>query len=78
MVTHRHANIFVNADQATAADVCALIEHVRDTVERETGYRLETEIDFIGEFAPPSKEEPTIVPKDPELASAEERARQRA
>ena len=78
MVTHRHANIFVNADQATAADVCALIEHVRDAVERETGYRLETEIDFIGEFAPPSKEEPTIVPKDPELVSAEERARQRA
>jgi UDP-N-acetylmuramate dehydrogenase len=78
MITHRHANIFVNADDATAADVCALIEHARDTVERETGYRLETEIDFVGEFAPPTDAEPTIAPKDPDLVSAEERARQRA
>jgi UDP-N-acetylmuramate dehydrogenase len=75
MITHRHANIFVNADEATAADVCALIEHARDTVERETGYRLETEIDFVGAFAPPTDAEPTVAPKDPELVSAEERAR---
>jgi UDP-N-acetylmuramate dehydrogenase len=78
MVTHRHANIFVNADEATAADLCALIEHVRDAVERDTGYRLETEIDFVGEFAPPTDTEPTFESKDPELVSAEERARQRA
>lgn len=78
MVTHRHANIFVNVDDATAADLCALIEHVRDAVERETGYRLETEIDFVGEFAPPTEAAPTVAPKDPELVSAEERARQRA
>jgi UDP-N-acetylmuramate dehydrogenase len=78
MITHRHANIFVNADDATAADVCALIEYARDTVERETGYRLETEIDFVGEFAPPTDAEPTVMPKDPDLISAEERARQRA
>ncbi len=77
MVTHRHANIFVNADEATPADVCALIEYVRDTVERETGYRLETEIDFVGEFAPPTEAEPRIEPKDPDLVSAEERARRR-
>jgi UDP-N-acetylmuramate dehydrogenase len=68
----------VNADDATAADVCTLIEYARDTVERETGYRLETEIDFVGEFAPPTDAEPTVVPKDPDLVSAEERARQRA
>jgi UDP-N-acetylmuramate dehydrogenase len=78
MVTHRHANIFVNAGEATAADVCALIELVRDTVERETGYRLETEIDFVGEFAPPSDATPTVEPKDPDLVSAEERARARS
>jgi len=78
MVTHRHANIFVNAGEATAADLCALIEYVRDAVERETGYRLETEIDFVGEFAPPTDTEPTVEAKDPELVSAEERARQRA
>ena len=78
MVTHRHANIFVNVDDATAADLCALIEHVRDTVERETGYRLETEIDFVGEFAPPTEAELGYVEKDPELVTAAERARQRA
>jgi len=75
MITHRHANIFVNVDEARAADVCALIKLARDTVERETGYRLETEIDFIGEFAPPTDEAPTRVPKDPDLVTAAERAK---
>jgi len=74
MVTHRHANIFVNAGGATAADVCALIEYVQTEVERATGYRLETEIDFVGEFAPPTEAEPTFVSKDPDLVTAAERA----
>ena len=78
MITHRHANIFVNVDDAMAADVCALIEYARDVVEKETGYRLETEIDFVGDFAPPTDEEPTVAPRDPDVTSAEERARQRA
>jgi UDP-N-acetylmuramate dehydrogenase len=76
LVTHRHANIFINTGDATAADVCALIEHVRDAVERETGYRLETEIDFIGEFDPPSDAAPTTVEKDPDLVTAAELAKQ--
>ena len=50
MVTSRHANILINRGGATAADVRALIAHVQETVERETGYRLEPEISFIGEF----------------------------
>jgi len=75
MVTHRHANIFINADGATAADVCALIQYVQREVENETGYRLETEIDFVGEFAPPTDAEPTFVPKDPDLVTAADRAR---
>lgn len=75
MVTHRHANIFVNADEATAADVCALIEYVQETVEQKTGYRLETEIDFVGEFAPPTDTEPGFIPKDPDLVTAADRAR---
>lgn len=74
-VTHRHANIMINRGDATAADVIALIQHVKQVVQRETGYELETEIDFVGEFAPPSTEAPVIVPKDPELVSAAERAR---
>jgi UDP-N-acetylmuramate dehydrogenase len=74
-VTHRHANIFINAGGATAADVCALIRHVQDVVERETGYRLETEIDFVGEFDPPSTDDPITVPKDPDLVTAADHAR---
>ncbi|WP_233992540.1 UDP-N-acetylmuramate dehydrogenase [Salinibacter altiplanensis] len=75
MITHRHANIFVNVEDARAADVCALIELARDTVARETGHRLETEIDFVGEFAPPTDAEPTFVPKDPDLVTAADRAK---
>lgn len=49
-VSPRHANIFVNAGGATASDVRALIAHVQEVVERETGYRLRPEISFVGEF----------------------------
>lgn len=50
LVTPRHANIFINAGGATAADVHALIAHVQDVVRTRTGYRLEPEIAFIGEL----------------------------
>jgi UDP-N-acetylmuramate dehydrogenase len=51
MVTHRHANIFVNRGHATADDVRRLIDHVRAVVARETGHELQVEISFVGEFA---------------------------
>src|SRR5690349_8712946 len=50
LVTPRHANILINAGGATAADVRALIAHIREVVEQRTGYRLEPEIGFVGEF----------------------------
>lgn len=50
MISPKHANFVVNAGGATAADVRRLIEYARNTVEKETGYRLETEIGFVGEF----------------------------
>jgi UDP-N-acetylmuramate dehydrogenase len=50
MITPRHANIFINAGGATAADVRALIAHCQEVVEERTGYRLEPEISFVGEF----------------------------
>jgi UDP-N-acetylmuramate dehydrogenase len=50
LITPRHANIMVNAGGATAADVRALIAHVQEVVLRQTGYRLEPEISFVGEF----------------------------
>lgn len=49
-VSERHANFVVNAGGATAADVRSLISEVQATVERKTGYRLEPEISFIGDF----------------------------
>lgn len=73
-VTHRHANIMVNRGGATAADVRAMIDHVRAVVARETGYELEPEIAFVGAFHPPSDTPPVVVPKDAGLVSAEERA----
>jgi len=49
-ITHRHANIMINRGGGTSADVLAMIERVVSTVESETGFRLEPEIAFIGEF----------------------------
>lgn len=55
MVTERHANILINAGAgegrpATARDVRHLIGYVQETVEREQGYRLSTEIGMVGDF----------------------------
>lgn len=77
-VTHRHANILINRNHATAADVRALIAHVQETVARETGYHLEPEISFIGEFAPMTTTLPYTVPKPPGIVTAAERAKQGA
>ena len=49
-VTQRHANILINTGNATAADVRKMIGHIQRTVEENQGYRLSTEIGFIGEF----------------------------
>ncbi|HEX2188688.1 MAG TPA: UDP-N-acetylmuramate dehydrogenase [Longimicrobiaceae bacterium] len=47
---HKHANIIVNLGGATAADVRALIDLAQETVRRELGYELRTEIGMVGEF----------------------------
>lgn len=49
-VTHRHANILINRDRATARDVRRLIAYIQQVVEEGTGYKLEPEIRFVGEF----------------------------
>ena len=49
-IFHKHANIIVNFGGATASDVRVLIDLARETVLRETGYDLEPEIRFVGEF----------------------------
>ncbi|NNE34644.1 MAG: UDP-N-acetylmuramate dehydrogenase [Rhodothermales bacterium] len=49
-VTHRHANILINRDHATAADVRKLIAYIQAVVLDKSGYRLEPEISFVGDF----------------------------
>jgi UDP-N-acetylmuramate dehydrogenase len=44
MVSDRHANFFINAGQATCADMLALIDDVRGQVHKAFGYDLENEV----------------------------------
>ena len=51
-VSTLHANFIVNAERkATAADIEALIAHVRDAVRVATSVALEAEVRVLGEFA---------------------------
>jgi UDP-N-acetylmuramate dehydrogenase len=43
-VSDRHANFFVNAGQASARDMLALIADVRGRVEKAFGVKLENEV----------------------------------
>jgi len=45
-----HANFFVNTGQAKAADVKALMDLARSTVQDKFGVMLEPEIELIGEW----------------------------
>ena len=49
-ITMRHANVMINRGSGRAADVMALIERVKTVVKEKTGYLLEPEIAFVGEF----------------------------
>jgi UDP-N-acetylmuramate dehydrogenase len=49
VVSDKHANFILNTGDATAADIEALIERVRSTVERASGVRLEPEVRVVGE-----------------------------
>ena len=48
-VSEKHAGFIVNAGDATAADILALIGVVQDEVEARFGVRLETEVRVLGE-----------------------------
>lgn len=49
-VSPKHANFIVNTDGATAADVRAIIDHVRAEVKAQFGFELETEVKFLGRW----------------------------
>jgi len=48
-VSDKHANFIVNTGGASAADIEALIEQVREEVRRVHGVTLQTEVHMIGE-----------------------------
>lgn len=48
-ISDKHTNFIVNLGGATARDVLALIRLAKETVQRETGIRLEEEMRVIGE-----------------------------
>ncbi|CAH2713352.1 UDP-N-acetylenolpyruvoylglucosamine reductase [Neobacillus rhizosphaerae] len=47
-VSEMHGNFIVNAGNATAGDVLALIEHVKDTIYSLYEIKMETEVEIIG------------------------------
>jgi UDP-N-acetylmuramate dehydrogenase len=52
-VSEKHAGFIINREGACAADVLALIQHVREQVQARFGVWLETEVRIIGEDALP-------------------------
>ena len=47
-VSEKHANFIINHGHATSSDLEQLIGHVRDTVERQYGVHLNTEVRIMG------------------------------
>jgi UDP-N-acetylmuramate dehydrogenase len=49
-VSEKHANYLINVGNAKASEVRSLINLIKERVINKSGYSLETEISFIGEF----------------------------
>ncbi len=49
MVSDKHAGFVINYDNATAADVKALMQKIKDVVLEKDGVQLEPEVIFVGE-----------------------------
>ena len=45
-----HSNFIVNLNNASANDICKLLDVVKDKVKKEKGIVLETEIVCLGKF----------------------------
>lgn len=50
MISEHHANIIVNADGATAADILSVMEHAERTALTARGIRLEREVLLVGDW----------------------------
>jgi UDP-N-acetylmuramate dehydrogenase len=53
MVSEKHANFIINADNAKADDVRGVIRRVQKAVYENSGILLEPEVIFVGEFGEP-------------------------
>ncbi len=51
VVSDKHANFIINTGDATAADIEALIAHVRSVVEARHGVLLDLEVHIVGEVS---------------------------
>ena len=49
-VSPHHANFVFNLDDATAADIRAVIDCIQHTVHQKTGWTLEHEVQFLGDW----------------------------
>ena len=49
-VSEKHCGFVINKENATAADIYALMQYVIETVEANSGIRLEPEVKLLGEF----------------------------
>ncbi len=47
MVSDKHAGFLINYDHATSDDMLSLIDHIKKTVKKQTGFELECEIEII-------------------------------
>ncbi|TFG84515.1 MAG: UDP-N-acetylmuramate dehydrogenase, partial [Spirochaetales bacterium] len=59
MVSPKHANIFVNAGGATAADMLALIGEAQEAARKAFGFELELEAVLLGDFKAGTRGEPS-------------------
>ncbi len=50
-VSEKHCGFVINKENATAADIYALMQHVIKTVEETSGIRLEPEVKLLGDFS---------------------------
>lgn len=50
-VSPKHANFIVNTGEAKARDIHRVIQHVKETVRREKGVELQTEVVYLGRWS---------------------------
>ena len=48
-ISEKHAGFIINKGNATAKDICSLIEYVKNTIHEKFGIKLDLEIKILGE-----------------------------